>query len=171
LGTYNCQDLSLSDSGHTVQLGNPDENFAFQKKAIQSTIHGGFGANLAVDGNRDPAVNHGSCAHTTNSAPSWWAVDLEQELSIGRVRITNRNDLYPELLKNFFIGLTNVSPWVTPPVVDIQTSICKYYTGYPAPGIPINIFCEPDTQPGRYLFIKHSISDWLIICEVEAFVN
>jgi len=175
-GTYTCQDLSLNDAGHSVQLGNSNENFALNKNAIQSStdVAQPFGpktglANNAVDGNADSNYQHGSCTLVLLTVPAWWAVDLGQETSVGRVRITNIAEPYSERLKNFFIGLTNVSPWTAaPPKLD-QSSLCKYYAGYLPGGVPIDIYCEPHTKPGRYLFVMLNKVDYLNICELEAY--
>jgi len=171
LGTYNCQDLSLGDRGHNVELGNSDQNLALRKNAIQSSNYYTYLANMAVDGTADGNFVKNSCSCTNAIAPSWWAVDLGQETSVGRVRITNRGDAVPERLQQFFIGLTNVSPWtVTAPSVTANTSsICKYYYGFPPPGIPLDITCEPITKSGRYLFIYMLRAEYLTLCEVEAY--
>jgi len=165
-GTYTCQDIDLNDHGHSFELGNSNKNLAFNKKAIQSSSLNTVNlANLAVDGSTSSTF--ADCACTTNVGPIWWAVDLELETSIGRVRITNAITL-PQRMSNFFIGLTNVSPWVKAPNVT-DSSICKYYTGFPAPGIPVNIYCDPNTAPGRYLFVWLSQPDHLLLCELEAY--
>jgi len=165
-GTYNCQDLSLTDQGHTVELTNSDENLALNKNAIQSS---GPGANKAVDGNFNPNYPSGSCTAAGPEDHAWWAVDLGQETHIGRVRITNRADSVPERLSNFFIGLTNLSPWITSAPKLANSTVCKYYTGTPPGGVSLDIFCEPNTKPGRYLYVMLNKVDTLTICELEAF--
>jgi len=167
-GTYTCQDLSVSDHGHTFDFGNSNENLALNKNAIQSsTLNSDFPANKAVDGNRDALWAHHSCACTVNSGPQWWAVDLGQETHIGRVTITNSLDNV--LFQNIIIGLTNVSPWTVSAPNLTQSSVCKYFFGYSPAGLPLDIFCEPNTLPGRYLFVLTQRIDYLIICEVEAY--
>jgi hypothetical protein len=169
LGTYTCQDLSLNDPGYTAELGNANENFALRKPAIQSTLYvAASPANNAVDGSIEASVETNKCAVTLLGASQWWAVDLGQETPVGRVRITSRIG-YISQLQNFFVGLTNVSPWTTPPPKLSQSSVCKFFAGHPPDGIPINIFCDPDTQPGRYLFVLATATDHLSICEVEAY--
>jgi len=168
-GTYNCQDLTLNDDGHNVLLGNPNENLALHKNATYSSPY--KEAHLAVDGIADGYYTQKSCASTDIVNPAWWAVDLGQETSIGRVRITNRVDCCPERLQQFHIGSTNVSPWVTPPNL-INSTICTYYAGIPAGGIAVDIYCDPGkSASGRYLFIYMGRSSVLTICEVEAYYN
>jgi len=171
LGKYTCQDLNLDDHGHTVELGNSNENLALNKPTVQSSTYSALTpSNKAVDGIIPEVL--GDCAITNIVAPAWWAVDLGQETPIGRVRITNRKEGYPEQTSDFFIGLTNVSPWTTPPsVVASSTTICKYYTGHPSLGIPTDIFCNPNTGAGRYLFVYMTQAQFLSICELEAFYN
>ena len=55
-----------------------------------STAHEGF-ASRAVDGNSEPRFGLESCTHTYNEVNPWWAVDLEESVTIARVEITNRN--------------------------------------------------------------------------------
>jgi hypothetical protein len=151
------------------------ENLAYDKPAIQSSTYvlgDGFlmSASLAVDGNRNAnSVAGRSCSHTQNVAPEWWAVDLEQETSVGRVRITNRDDCCTSRLQQFFIGVTNRSPWNSPPNLSNLSQICAYYYGFPAGGIPIDISCEAGQVDGRYLFIMMRHAEYLTLCEVEVF--
>jgi len=174
LGKYTCQDLNLDDHGHTVELGNSNENLALNKPTVQSSTHNPNSvSSKAVDGVTSlPLAGHDYCALANIVAPEWWAVDLGQETPVGRVRITSRRDGYPEQTSDFFIGLTNVSPWTTPPsVVADSTTICKYYTGHPSIGIPTDIFCNPNTGAGRYLFVYMTQTQYLAICELEAYYN
>jgi len=177
LGTYTCQDLTLNDHGLSVKLGNKDENLALGKLAIQSSTFSYTAvtpalrsANFAVDGILAGKVALEGCASTNNDAPRWWAVDLGQETPVGRVRITTRNDCCPDQLQNFFIALTNVSPWTTSPPALSQGTVCKYFAGNLPAGIPIDIFCEPNAGSGRYLFVQNSAAT-LTICELEAYYN
>jgi hypothetical protein len=161
LGTYTCQDLTLSDHGHSAELGNTNENLALNRNTVQSTTYNNdFLPNNAVDGKP-------SCAATLNGYKQWWAVDLGQETSVGRVRITTRSDV-ANTMYNFFIGLTNVSPYVTKPDLT-KSSVCKFFSGYPPAETPTDILCERNTKPGRYLFIQQTLTNLLIICEVEVY--
>jgi hypothetical protein len=176
LGKYTCQDWSLDDRGYTVELGNSNENLALSKPTVQSSTFayngGTSSSNKAVDGVTYLAqVGHEYCANTLNVAPAWWAVDLGQETSIGHVRITSRKDCCLDQLGDFFIGLTNVSPWTTPPSVEKNSSICKYHVGKPPAGISTDIFCNPNTGAGRYLFVYSTQAQYLTICELEAYYN
>jgi len=146
-----------------------DKNLALGRDAIQSSTAFNGPANLAVDGNKDGQYYDGSCSHTDNKDKAWWAVDLGEETSVGRIRITNRDDggISAPRLSNFNIGLTNVSPWTSPPQLS-ESSICKYYAGYPPAGVPTDISCESWTS-GRYLFVMLTKAEYLTICELEAY--
>jgi len=121
----------------------------------------------SMDGVADGDWTHKSCAHTENELPAWWAVDLGEETKVGRVRITSRNML-AERLSNFYIGLTNVSPWTSAPRLS-TSSICIYSAGYPPANVPTNFICDPGTESGRYLFVLLKNQNYLTICELEAY--
>jgi len=161
-----------------ISLVNTNENLALNKPTTQSSIFISAEGNSsisskAVDGVTTLTIaGHDYCAITNQVANSWWAVDLGQESTIGRVRITSRQDGYPEQLTDFYIGLTNVSPWTTAPsAAPTGNALCKHNTVHPANGIPTAIFCEPNTAPGRYLYVYSTTANYLSICELEAYYN
>jgi hypothetical protein len=56
----------------------------------QSTTNGTYVASLAVDGDRDSQMGHGSCSQTkTSTTQNWWSVDLGQREEIGLVTVTS----------------------------------------------------------------------------------
>jgi len=136
------------------------------KPAIQSSTMGEGIASLAVDGDTNVDMYKHSCTQTWNKENEWWAVDLGRNIAVSSVRITNRADCCADRLKNFYVVMTNVSPWTTRPPVIQHGNICHYYAGPPPPGIPIDINCDKTVQ-GRYLFIMLSKPDHLTICELE----
>jgi len=181
IGTPNCdKDINarltrLLATRATRCMGNKwGENLALRKNATQSSTHEMGRASYAVDGNTNSDFGGQSCMHTIETAneQAWWAVDLGQETTIGHVRITNRN-VASERLRNFYVGLTNVSPWTCPPLLN-QSSICKFYYGnFPANG-PTAIYCDSNFAAGRYLFVQLTAyasteNDPLHICELEAY--
>jgi len=172
-GTYTCQDLYSNERGHSAQLTvAPNVNQALKKNATQSHTYthtdGIAGlASYAVDGVADGEWSHKSCTHTPPELAPWWAVDLGEETAVGRVRITNRN-IVPERLSNFYIGLTNVSPWTSAPSLD-TSSICKFVAANPPAGVPTDFTCDAGTVPGRYLFVLLKSTGILTICELEAY--
>jgi len=163
LGTYTCQDLSLGDHGYTAVLRNKDDNLALKRDTSQSTIYDGHRSGNAVDGIMS------TYSMTNNNPQEWWAVDLEQVTAVGRVRITN-TVANPNKLQNFIIALTDERFWNSRPDLS-KSSVCKYFAGYPPGGIPINIYCESNTQPGRYLFVLMTLIDHLQMVQLEVYYN
>ena len=71
------------------------KNWALGRPAWQSSLWGHHSSDpsLAVDGNRDADLHHGSCAHTSpDDRNPWWAVDLGDEIAVRDVYLTNRGD-------------------------------------------------------------------------------
>jgi len=163
LGTYTCQDLALRGHGYTAVLRNTEDNLALNKDTSQSSTWIPHLSGHAVDG--DPATY----AHSQHNSAEWWAVDLERVTAVGRVRITNRN-VDADRLQNFIIGLTNERFWNSKPDVS-KGSVCKYFTGYPPSDIPINIYCDQNTKPAKFLFLLMTLSNYLGISELEVFYN
>lgn len=65
---------------------------ALNQPASQSSGNGSATAGRAVDGDRDPDFNQGSCTLTNTESNPWWLVDLRDVLKITAVVITNRKD-------------------------------------------------------------------------------
>jgi hypothetical protein len=173
-GTYTCQDLNSSEQGHSAVLTVTaiNENLALNKNATQSSSYYGIdnvaGRPInAVDGNTNPYIGGNSCTHTNSELGAWWAVDLGEEKAVGRLTITNRQ-LNPQRLSNFYIGLTNVSPWTSAPTL-AKSSICKFVVETPPAGTPKNYTCDAGTEPGRYLFVMLKNQEILTLCELEAY--
>ena len=73
-----------------------DVNVALNRPAYQpSTFPFGntvYRAAYANDGNNDPNIYTGTCAHTNHETNPWWAVDLGAALYVDGVKFTNRDD-------------------------------------------------------------------------------
>lgn len=66
-------------------------NHAKNKPAYQISISGKRPASIAVDGSLASDASVGQCAITTNKDnPTWWLVDLQYDVAVGRVDITKR---------------------------------------------------------------------------------
>ena len=70
-------------------------NLAYRKPTTQGPGTNAYHyASRAVDGNLDPGINHGSCAHPYDpndaDGSAWWKVDLQEIYVIISVNITNR---------------------------------------------------------------------------------
>ena len=71
-----------------------DNNLALHKPAWQSsTLWPRTKAGRAVDGDNSPDFAQRSCTHTSNDPIPWLTVDLQQQYTIEKVIITNRNYL------------------------------------------------------------------------------
>ncbi|XP_067148680.1 uncharacterized protein [Apteryx mantelli] len=75
-------------------------NAALGRPASQSSVfpNCSIAAN-AVDGNRDGAWPHGSCARTLEEPEPWWAVDLGARHAVAAVLVQNRRDCCWEQLQ------------------------------------------------------------------------
>ncbi|XP_006824443.2 uncharacterized protein LOC100373145 [Saccoglossus kowalevskii] len=68
--------------------------------ANQSSTKGRFGAEKAVDDNRNSSFAMKSCTKTIKEFQPWWSVDLMESREIYKVVITNRQDCCAAKLKN-----------------------------------------------------------------------
>ncbi|XP_035862275.1 fucolectin-like [Sander lucioperca] len=85
------------------------QNVALRGKATQSDrLDHAFGAAYnAIDGNRDPTFNGGSCTRTDEQTNPWWRVDLLESYIVTSIIITNRGDCCPERLNGAEIHIGN----------------------------------------------------------------
>src|SRR6266542_4053365 len=72
-------------------LGEPI-NWALNRPATQSSVYRNWPASLAVDGNTDGNVFHGSVTHTNAVASAWWEVDLGESRAFDTVEVWGRTD-------------------------------------------------------------------------------
>jgi len=162
---------------YTLQWKCPTVNLALGKPTFQSSsfLYYSHPSN-AVDGKRDADFMHNSCSHTDGGilnllVPAWWAVDLEKIYAVHRVIITNRGDCCPERLRDFHIGLTDISPTFLSisllNQVD-QGKIIGTYTGSPPAGTPTNVSCNCG-KTGRFLYVQQTVLEPLTICELEVY--
>ena len=80
-----------------------EENLAYQKDTIQSSIGIQGVGSRAVDGNSNTNFNDGSCAHTLNEKQPWWRVDLGNVELVNEVYVVNRGDCCGDRLNPFEI--------------------------------------------------------------------
>ena len=97
-------------------------NVALGRPTFQSSVRGGRGASLAVDGNRNPNSKAvGSCSVMQASPRAWWAVDLGAVFNMKEVAISQR-DKYGKIRES----LCYVSGHAT--VVDVTRCVPYYLT-------------------------------------------
>jgi hypothetical protein len=71
-------------------LAQAQSNVALLGTASQSST--AFGANLAIDGNTDGDINHGSVSRTHWNDQAWWQVALDQDYAVDQIVLWNRTD-------------------------------------------------------------------------------
>ena len=60
------------------------------KPTSQSSTSYGGSSSRAVDGNDSTSWGSKSCTHTKKESNPWWRVDIQQELAVETVTVTNR---------------------------------------------------------------------------------
>ncbi|KAK2175551.1 hypothetical protein NP493_723g02006 [Ridgeia piscesae] len=100
--TGDCLNDGRCEDGHPSGYrwtgpGCQTGNIAYQKNASQvigSDYAKRWPAERAVDGNPDPDMTHGYCAHPETDwyHKAWWTVDLGDTYTISKVTIYNRGD-------------------------------------------------------------------------------
>jgi len=134
------------------------ENAAAGKPTLQSSTGYGGASSRAVDGNADTSWGSGSCTHTSTETDPWWRTDLEQELAIANVKITNRGDCCGDRLSNFEVKVGNTDSWDANTKCGDQHSVAQ--------GQTLDVSCSGEV--GRYVFVGiPGGSNTLTLCEVE----
>lgn len=95
-------------------LFNEIPNLAYMRKTEQSTTaHGGVSAR-AVDGNTDGVYTANSVTHTGDEPNAWWKVYLDQEYTLGQIKIYNRTDqCCADRLANFNVSIMKANGEIT----------------------------------------------------------
>jgi hypothetical protein len=142
-------------------------NIALGKMAVQSTTWEDLSAELAVDGNSNPNVDHSHCSITyAYDKNPWWAVDLAAKYSVKGVKLVLRSD-HGDRMDNFKIGLTNDNPATTAPLAG-SYQLCYQHPGNVADNAVIDVTCNNGLDPARYLFVATN-QEYLTICELYAY--
>ena len=147
-------------------------NVALGKNAVQSSIYGGGGPSLAVDGNTTGSTPWGASAnlvHTQASHNPWWKVDLGSIHSLDSIRIFNRSNCCANRLNNFyvFISSTDIDASLSIDTLLDDSSLTSYFFPGNASMLTSLSFSE---QAGRYLVVKlPGESQILHIAEFEVY--
>jgi len=67
---------------------------------------------------------------------------------------------------NFIVGLTNVSPLVSPPTL-FNYTLCGQYPGAVPDGATVSLYCQDNLPPFRYVIVQFPITDFMNFCELE----
>ena len=152
-----------SDVNQTQTTGG--SNLALRKMTTQSSTDHGGDSQKAVDGNTDGAYTANSITRTNNGSQEWWQVDLGRVQEISKIRIWNRTDCCGWLLSRFYVFVSG-KPFISDDlqfIIDHQPEIWKHYQEG-AGGGPTEITVN---QPGRFIRIQLSGTDYLSLAEVE----
>ena len=71
---------------------------------------------------------------------------------------------------NFIVGLTNVSPVDSPPIIWNYTLCGQYPSAVPA-GATVSLYCQNDLPPFRYVIVQFPITGPMNFCELEVLVR
>lgn len=145
-------------------------NFALQKPTVQSSTTtsniGTWASSLAVDGNTNNDCSSTPLCTLTADTNAWWRVDLQLEIPVARVVITNRWDYGWTRLSNFEIRIGNSlddEGRVNPKCGDTHSIIER--------GLTKTITCSPRVS-GRYLLLNSLLTSVVIsICEVQVYTG
>ena len=110
----------------------------------------------AIDGNKSQDFRQKSCTYTNYQSNPWWTADMHSSIFITQVKIWNREDLYSDRLTDYLIYIGDDADYT-------QNPTCNggiYYTGSQ------NVTCN---MKGRYITIELKDSNYLQLCEVEAY--
>ncbi|XP_051263507.1 fucolectin-7 [Dicentrarchus labrax] len=141
------------------------KNLALRGKATQSAryVHTFGAAYSAIDGNRDPVFDAGSCTHSAEQTNPWWRVDLLEPYIVTSIIITNREDCCADRLDGaeIHIGNSLLDGGAANPRVGVISHI-------PA-GIS-HTFSFTERLEGRYVTVLiPGTNKFLTLCEVEVY--
>ncbi|XP_078506269.1 fucolectin-like [Lissotriton helveticus] len=152
-----------------VAIGYRVENVALRGRAAMSSLLAGSHAATgylghainAIDGNLNPDVFSGSCAHSNNEMSPWWRVDLLTPHRIQYITITN-TETAPERMNGveLLIGnsLANNGN---------NNSRCATISSIPSGGTQT---FQCNGMVGRYVNLyTRGRADFLTPCEVEVY--
>jgi len=71
---------------------------------------------------------------------------------------------------NFIVGLTNVSPTISPPTLYNYT-LCGQYPGAVPNGTTVSLYCQDNLPPFRYVIVQIPLYGHLVACEIEVLVR
>lgn len=146
-------------------------NLALHKPAFESSVYVGVYGNpeLAVDGDTTKNYYKGSCMHTQNMHYPWWAVDLQNDYRITKVKLFERGDAADGRSFHLTILVSSYNATTLDKDSPMFTK-CGYYYGHSSDGNVITIDCPRNTH-GRWVRVQQSDphNEYLHLCEVEVY--
>jgi hypothetical protein len=143
----------------------PDpDNAAKGKPASQSSTIDTAEAARAVDGNLDGVLANNSVSQTNADTDTWWQVDLEESISIDKIKIWTQTDADAAVLSDFYIFISD-TPFTSTNLVDTvsQPGVTTYFIS----GSIERLAEVTINQSGRYIRIQLKNSNPLSLAEVE----
>jgi len=75
-----------------------------------------------------------------------------------------------ETVNDFVVGLTNVSPLDSEPILGNYT-LCGQYPGKVALGATVILQCDDNLQLFRYVIVHFPSTDIFIVCEIQVMIR
>ena len=77
------------------------QNLALNKPAWQHSTYEVYSASRAMDGNANPSLQAGNCAHTDKNLYRTWGVDLQMQAWVAYVEVMRRDFLVHGMLVEY----------------------------------------------------------------------
>ena len=109
------------------------------------------GAEKAIDGNTDPKIDRGFCAHmdAKSGSPGHWSVDLGQDHVIINVTLFNRLESKTQArMEQMHVYVSNRTDFYKDRV------LCAKHDPAVASGGSITLTCQPGPLVGRYVIMN-----------------
>jgi hypothetical protein len=165
-GTNYLEIAEVQVFGTVTVVPPANSNLAQGKAASQSSTYSTFTAGLAVDGNTDGNLAHGSISATNTETNAWWQVDLGASAAVGSVGIWGRMDCCTTWLSDYWIFISNTPFNATDTPATLQTrggTWSSHQTTAPNPSSSITA----TGAQGRYVRIQLTGTYHLEIAEVQ----
>ncbi|ESN95501.1 hypothetical protein HELRODRAFT_179275 [Helobdella robusta] len=172
--------------GHYAEVLAKRTNLLLFKNATMSSSYFGYNlitksnyslkADYLVDGNRDPNIYHGHCAHSNEQgfAQNWMQVDMQDDRYIDYVALISRDTFTASVssrTSNFIIGLTDISALDAIPVRG-RYPLCNRYPGNVPIASRVTLQCNANLPAYRYVILQQAIgagNGYFAVCELEAY--
>ncbi len=160
-----CSDGNAANGAETCFAGTcePGDLLTVGTVATQSSTYGGFGADLALDGNPDGNFGSASVTHTLAERSPWWQVDLGGVKTIQRVDLFNRTDCCGDRLDNVYVFVSDL-PFASgnPASLLAQQGVSNFFQGTAGATAMVAV-----GRTGRYVRVQRRDPGVLSLAEVR----
>jgi hypothetical protein len=143
-------------------------NLALGKAATQSSTYPGYPASLAVDGNTDGGVPHGSVTVSNAEATPWWQVDLGASAALSSIVVWNRTDCCGYRLADYWVFVSDTPFTSGDTLASLQSRAGTWGSHQTTAPNPSATIAASGVQ-GRYVRVQLSITDYMSLAEVQVF--